>query len=55
MTAQFQTVFLCLYVADPATFPSTVFLGTISPSENNLFIQLWKKNKKNSEFVLLPH
>ena len=36
MTTRFQTVLLCLYVADPATFLA-------SNGEDSLFIQLWKK------------
>ena len=37
-TTQFHTVFLCLYVADPATFlaPKSV-LGTLFSSENSSF------------------
>ena len=47
MTTRFQTVLLCLYVADPATFLA-------SNGEDSLFIQLWKKTNI-SVFVLLPH
>ena len=43
-TTQFHTVLLCLYVADPATFLAlNSILGTLFPSENSLFIQLWRK------------
>ena len=44
-TPQFNTVLLCLYVADPATFlASESILGALFSSENSLFIQF--------EFVL---
>ena len=38
----FHTGLLCLYLADPATFPAsnTVLMAFFSP-ENSLFIQLW--------------
>ena len=39
-----NTVLLCLYVADPATFlDSNSVLGTVFSSESSLFIQLRKK------------
>ena len=42
--AQFHTVLLCLYVADPATsLASNSVLGTLFFSESSLFIQLWNK------------
>ena len=36
-------VSLCFYVADPATFLTSVFFTNLFSSENSLFIQLWKK------------
>ena len=38
-TTQLQTVLLCVYVADPATF----LARTLFSSENSLFIHLWGK------------
>ena len=42
-TAQFHAHLLCLYVADPATFPASN--NSYLPSENSFFIQLLEKNK----------
>ena len=39
VTAQCLTYVLCLYLQDPL---GCTFLGTISPSEDSLFAQLWK-------------
>ena len=42
-TTHLHTLLLCLCVADPATFlASNGDQGGLIPSENSLFIQLWK-------------